>query len=203
MHNMTNIDPIAISFIVFFSLFLGGFLLLICLGCVIHCCCTVDMPTYRAEFSDEAVICERLTKKERIAVIEKAFENYDHVSNLQDVEWMLEEHHDCRLRFLLSCTKLTFWCIIRIMNCYFTSEITKQWYWGEQDHLCTNWTRWWKKYYVHIIIQENMCNLFGGRNANQNSKEYDFIILSSILRRWWDLLPQFINAHIIRWLISF
>ena len=70
-------DPIATSFIVFFALFLGGFLILVCLGCMVHCCCAVDMTTYHPELTDEAIICERLTKKERVVVIEKMFENYD------------------------------------------------------------------------------------------------------------------------------
>eukprot|EP01083_Nonionella_stella_P022083 61065_1 len=70
-------DPIAVSFVVFFSLFMGGFLFLICLGCLIHCCCTMDVPRYRGEVTDEAIVCERLTRKERLAVIEKVFSNYD------------------------------------------------------------------------------------------------------------------------------
>jgi hypothetical protein len=78
-------DPIAVSFVVFFSLFMGGFLFLICLGCLIHCCCTMDVPRYRGEVTDEAIVCERLTRKERLAVIEKVFSNYD--SLVRNTTW--------------------------------------------------------------------------------------------------------------------
>ncbi len=72
------IDAIATSFILFFALFLGGFLTLLCLGCFIHCCCSPEIHRHRREvLTDEAIVCERLTKKERFDVFEKLFSNYD------------------------------------------------------------------------------------------------------------------------------
>ncbi len=73
----TNMDPVTTSFIVFFALFFGGFILLFCLGCFIHCCCSGDAYRYRPDATNEAIILDRLTRKERIAVIDRIFSDYD------------------------------------------------------------------------------------------------------------------------------
>lgn len=83
-NHATNMDPVAASFLVFFALFFFGFITLICFGFVIRCCCGRNIPRYRAEVTDEAIVCERLTKKERMDVFEKFFSSYDAMVSFVD-----------------------------------------------------------------------------------------------------------------------
>lgn len=102
-------DPVATSFIVFFALFVGGFVTLLCIGFIIHCCCSVDLPRYCAEISDEAIVCERLTKKERVEVFEKVFASYDTVVSI----WSLVYS-----RLIFAIILLTLLCVLKLTLLY-------------------------------------------------------------------------------------